>query len=419
MALVTVRWDAPHPGNILGKRIFAGHTRRVAEEVLPSLAHLPIAVERNAVFDEEGRAHLTFMSAFAKTNGYTSTAEGLVVALDALGHVVSPVPFRDFLAMEREENVSIPLAAKEWLHPRMLELLTSGAREANKVGMMYGFPETFGELDTNYRIGFTMWESSRVPEQKIPHCNAMDELWVPCVHNREAFERSGVTVPIFILPLGYDPEAWPQVRRGKRKTFTFLIEAMLTLRKGWDIVHHAFHAAFDPPEKYPDVRLVMKSSRKRGIHKVRDDDERVKIIDEIWSQEKLLDLYHQADCFVYPSRGEGWGLGPLQAMATGLPVICIDWSGPADYLHEDYAYPITEYEMKPCKPLGLEGDGVWAEPDFDQVVALMRHVHENQSEARAKGRKAAKEVKKRFTFQCAAQQIVERLREIDDFSTGL
>ena len=39
-------------------------------------------------------------------------------------------------------------------------------------------------------------------------------------------------------------------------------------------------------------------------------------------EEKLNQLYSLADVFVYPSKFEGFGLPPLQAMAAGTPVIC-------------------------------------------------------------------------------------------------
>ncbi len=39
------------------------------------------------------------------------------------------------------------------------------------------------------------------------------------------------------------------------------------------------------------------------------------------SSERLNELYNLADVFIFPSRFEGFGLPPLQAMACGTPVI--------------------------------------------------------------------------------------------------
>jgi glycosyltransferase involved in cell wall biosynthesis len=46
----------------------------------------------------------------------------------------------------------------------------------------------------------------------------------------------------------------------------------------------------------------------------------VRIINNI-TEDKLIEIYNLATVFIYPSRQEGFGLPPLQAMACGTPVI--------------------------------------------------------------------------------------------------
>jgi glycosyltransferase involved in cell wall biosynthesis len=49
--------------------------------------------------------------------------------------------------------------------------------------------------------------------------------------------------------------------------------------------------------------------------------DRVRILDWV-ADEDLEGLYRAADCFVFPSLAEGFGLPVLEAMARGVPVAC-------------------------------------------------------------------------------------------------
>jgi hypothetical protein len=60
----------------------------------------------------------------------------------------------------------------------------------------------------------------------------------------------------------------------------------------------------------------------------------------------------------------------------------------------------------------------WAEPSYADLRRLMRHVYENQGEARAKGAKASEDVRTNWTWDAAARKIIGRLDAIAAYGGG-
>ena len=56
-------------------------------------------------------------------------------------------------------------------------------------------------------IGYPVWETDALPLQWVKYCNIMSEIWVPSSWNKEVFIRSGVNVPIKIVPTTWAPGA--------------------------------------------------------------------------------------------------------------------------------------------------------------------------------------------------------------------
>lgn len=77
-----------------------------------------------------------------------------------------------------------------------------------------------------------------------------------------------------------------------------------------------------------------------GTTKVRQMP-KIYVIDKHVAQRDLPSLYAAADCFVLPSRGEGWGRPHVEAMSMGLPIIATNWSGPTAYMTEMNSYPLA------------------------------------------------------------------------------
>jgi glycosyltransferase involved in cell wall biosynthesis len=70
-------------------------------------------------------------------------------------------------------------------------------------------------------------------------------------------------------------------------------------------------------------------------------------------------LYRGADLLCLPSRGEGFGLPLLEAMACGTPVLTTAWSGPLDFVDETVGLLVQPEGLRPG------GDALVGYPDDD------------------------------------------------------
>ena len=120
------------------------------------------------------------------------------------------------------------------------------------------------------------------------------------------------------------------------------------------------------------------------------------------SRAEMRDLYASSDVMVLPTRGEGWGLPIVEAMAMELPVIVTNFSGPTEYLTDSNSYPIG-YSMVE------RHSHMYAEPDFDQLVSTLRHVFANAKERAAKGKRARQDMVKRFSPSAVVDQMIDRV----------
>jgi glycosyltransferase involved in cell wall biosynthesis len=59
------------------------------------------------------------------------------------------------------------------------------------------------------------------------------------------------------------------------------------------------------------------------------------------SRLQMRDVLMGADAFVLPTRGEGWGLPVMEAMAMAMPVIVTNTSGCSQYLTQGNSFPLT------------------------------------------------------------------------------
>lgn len=253
--------------------------------------------------------------------------------------------------------------------------------------------------------GLSMTEDDRIPEDWVPRINmSVQRLIVPCEHNREAFMRCGVSVPIDVIPGGTDPAEFPVLPPVERDTFTFLCLGDRGSRKGLEVAYMAFFKAF---KDNPHVRLIVKARPSQFLNDLKQAFSTEPRI-SFWLADvpSMADVYAQADCFVFPSYAEGWGMPPREAAMMGLPVIASRHTGLVAGI-DDWAIPLEKFSPQQSH---LPQKGVWYVPDVNEVAEKMQWVVTNQSEARAIGQKAARWLRNNQTWEHSAKKLAALIR---------
>lgn len=254
-------------------------------------------------------------------------------------------------------------------------------------------------------VSFTMFETSRLPPEWVPGLNRTRGVIVPCEWAAGVFRESGVTAPIKVVPLGIDPWDYPAMIRPRNLTrpYTFVWHGTPDMRKGWDATYKAFKAAFG---RRNDVRLRLHF--RQAPQGVAFSDANVTMTAGKLTHNDQLRMLHESDCYVFPSRGEGWGLPPREAAATGMPVLATDCTGMSVGI-EHWATAVPVKGLTPAVYGNWRGVGDWCEPDSDALAELMRDAAANREAYQAKGIGAARWLRKNQTWRHTAVALKEAM----------
>ncbi|MEM6262700.1 MAG: glycosyltransferase family 4 protein [Bacteroidota bacterium] len=179
---------------------------------------------------------------------------------------------------------------------------------------------------------------------------------------------------------------------GPKPTFEVLSIGRFVPMKGFDLTLQAF-ANFLQRAGYPDpahVKLVLVGKGPEQTHlEVLAD--RLKITPYLniisWvDREKLADIYRRSSVFLFPSH-EGAGMVVAEAMSYGLPVVCLENSGPGEFVTKESGKAVpykTYYET--VFELGSNVHQLYAEPQSLEALSKgARHRFESWFDWEVKG----------------------------------
>lgn len=223
------------------------------------------------------------------------------------------------------------------------------------------------------------WEETAVPRRVVEHLQRhFGAVLAPSESVRKALIDSGLHIPVARVGLPSDLRLFEggQVSQTQEEK-VFLHVSSCFPRKGVDVLLKAWATAFAPedavrliiktfPNPHNDVEAQIAALRHDGA-----DFPPIEIIFEDMDQKALAGLYARADVVVLPSRGEGYNLPALEAMASGTSLIVTAYGGQRDFCGP-WEARLLDYVFAPSASHVAGGHALWVEPSVDDLVRALR-----------------------------------------------
>lgn len=300
----------------------------------------------------------------------------------------------------------------------------------------------FHQFDLAQHVGrklhaaMPIFELDRFRPVELHHLHQQDVVFYNTKWAGDVLAQNGIPESkLRYAPLGVDAkifsdEAMSPMDHNDKTTFINI--GKWEIRKGHDVLLRAFEAAFSSEDA---VELWMMSHnpvvpphlpdynqqwvRFYSSSKLAD---KIQLIPRQESQRAVAHFMKMADCGVFPSRAEGWGLESAEMLRMGKRVILTDVAGHTEYASHENSLLITCDSKEDAHddtwffanhPDWSGKPGRWAslgKSQFDQLVEHMRCVHrEKQEKGFLSLNEAGIKTMEKFTWEKTASLIIDSL----------
>jgi glycosyltransferase involved in cell wall biosynthesis len=377
-------------------------------------------------------------------SGYSTHARDIVKALH--GRV-------DLRVIDnKHDSATIDLSNEE---SGLLAQLTSKTRSPDVV-IHFETPEFYRTDLKVPKIGFTMWETTRIPDTDlndnprlnwVKQMNQMNAIWTGCSSAAAAFAASGVTVPIEVYRGPVDTNFYvagseelhisdvvyaddtfvPKEKRlpvlgciaqwTARKNITGLLITALSRFKRDElvIVLKTYGSSMTKEQNDAIVKQI------QGIRTLVNNPNAPRIVlllDKLTDRD-IVKLYHSFDFIVNPSSGEGLCLPLVQGMSAGCVPITNAFSAPSDYVFNTVNGFTVPYDLTPAVFMRhnpwYRYDQYWGQISMYGLERAIRDalaLRKSESDFRAMAQRARETIVQQMSLDVFADRAVAGLENL-------
>lgn len=283
------------------------------------------------------------------------------------------------------EQIELPLYLKKQGNPLLLNLCnTAPVFYANKVVTIHDlaferFPQTFSwRFRYAYQFAIPRIASSSryiltdsfFSKKEISSLYSIDDEKISIVHcaNSSVFR---------------------EVRNTHREQYILAVSS-LNYQKNFLALVKAFNKLSDRTIKLFLVGAINNNFADHNLLQEIESNENIQFVGRV-ADDELVELYSNAQCFVYPSLYEGFGIPPLEAQACGCPCVVSNAASLPEVCGDSVVY---------CDPYSVN--------DIADKISMVLSSKVLQQELRKKGFENIK----RFSWEKSARQIIQIIEEM-------
>lgn len=203
---------------------------------------------------------------------------------------------------------------------------------------------------------------------------------------------------INILPsIGITPEEVPQGEARREEPDDGPIRVLFVGRLvHWKGAHLAIRAFAEARSRMPSMTLTVLGSgpferRIQALIRTLDLTDSVTLIGRLQDREAALKQYSAHEIFLFPSLHEAGGMAVIEAMSSGLPVVCLNLGGPGLAVQHDSGIKVEPHTE--------------AQVVQDLASALLQLSADHSLRVRM-GQQAKKRVQQYYTWSSKAQELL-------------
>ena len=270
------------------------------------------------------------------------------------------------------------------------------------------------------KIGYTVWETTRLPEQYFNCLKQYDQIWVASKWQRKCTIEQGIEEDkVKVVPEAVDGDTFypnekvtlPEYDDGR---FKFVLFGRWDYRKSTKEIIEAFLSEFDKDEPIDLVLSIDNVFAKDNFETTEKRLEHYGLVDprlkikHFPTREEYIKYLQKGHVFLSCARSEGWNLPLIEAMACGTPSIYSNCSAQLEFA-EGKGLPVKIKGTIPA--LGGEYStysqsdlpGEFYQPDYEDLKKVMRDAYENYSIHKKRALIESKEIRDKFTWENAAK----------------